>query len=502
MRTALLISGNIRTFTLCSKSFDTLVAKFDDVDVFIFASNLAFDLHPFVKQTYNFYGDSILDIESIKRHLGHAPLLKSKIRKITILDTSSEDAYILNEYSDVGFNELGLDIFKQFLKFDRNIDKLKEYASQNKITYDYIIKTRFDLEIDINSIPITLEHDSIYTSPGSQPGWINDVIFISKDIHTLKTITNSVIASFLKNKCIENIHIVLTNILLGYNIKNIPTIFSELNRNYSNLTEFDTTITLITCFYNIGRNNWKHSSRSNDVYFKNCENVMRQKYPLFIFTTEEYKERCLEIRKKTDKEMKYTHIIIIPFEELYLFDRRNEIAAIQQSNLKNIYPIQERIQPEFCAPEYIIVINNKLKFMSRVASENIYKSEIFQWIDFGIHQNIVNSDMCDKIFCNIHYQPRKIRLVGFLPISGVITNRIEFYNIHKSTVAAGLIAGDKDVIYKLADECEKEFTTIMQSGLMNQEQYMLYYILCNRPELFDYSRINNWDELGHAYLLN
>jgi hypothetical protein len=139
--------------------------------------------------------------------------------------------------------------------------------------------------------------------------------------------------------------------------------------------------------------------------------------------------------------------------------------------------------------------------MSRVASENIYKSNVFQWIDFGIHKNIVNDDMGDKIFDNIQNQPEKIRLVGFLPTSDVITDRVSFYNIHRNTVSAGFISGGADVIYKLANECEKEFNTIIQAGLMNQEQYILYYVSCQMPDLFDYSIINQWDDLGRAYLL-
>lgn len=506
MPTALLLSGNIRTFELCADSFDKIASKFYDLDVFIFASNIAFDLHPYVKDTYKFYDDTVLDIETIKRILGRASILSSKIKRITIVDKESEEEYIKTTYSDMCLNwgNVGCDIFKQFAKFDRNIEELQYYAYQNGIKYDYVIKTRFDLELDINSLPASLEDNTVYTSPGSEPGWINDIIFISNDVRAFKTITTSVIDSFFENKCIENIHIVLTNNFIRHNLKNSPSISCQLNRKFSLVselqpTEFNTNITLVTCFYNIGRNEWSHSHRPLDVYFTNCENVMKQKYPICIFTTEAYKERCVEIRKKTDKEMKYTHIVIIPFENLYLFDKRDEIASIQQSNLQNIHPVDQRVQPEFCVPEYIIVINNKLKFMSRVASENIYKSDVFQWIDFGIHQNIVNNDTGDKLFGNIQYQPNKIRLVGFLPISDVITDRVSFYNIHKSTVAAGFIAGGADAIYKLADECEKEFTIIMQMGLMNQEQYMLYYILCKTPEIFDYSIINHWDDLCRMY---
>jgi hypothetical protein len=137
--------------------------------------------------------------------------------------------------------------------------------------------------------------------------------------------------------------------------------------------------------------------------------------------------------------------------------------------------------------------------MCQVACENIYKSEIFQWIDFGIHKNIVNEDMGDKIFDNVEYQHDKIRLVGFLPISTAITHRASFYNQEQLTVSAGLIAGGADAIYKLADECEKEFNIIMGLGLMNQEQYILYYTLCRTPDLFDYYIINNWNDLGKTY---
>ncbi len=503
MRTALLITGNIRTFELCIPSFEQICQQFDP-DIFIVVSNKQYDLHPYIKESTDFYHDQTLSLEQIQLKLNISPLVSSKIKNIVLVDKNEEDETMMNTYLslfDKRKSWTGLDIFKQFYKFKLGLDTIEAFELQQGYSYNYLIKTRFDLMIDCNTLPIyPVENYSVYTA-SSSPFSIQDQIFVSAGVMPLKQVVGDVIQCFLSNdgdpSVYTSIHSILNHIFNKNNINSMQNITCSINRNYHLL--FNTNITLVTCFYNIGREQWSSYSRSVDKYFENCVKVLKQKYPLFIFTTEEYRERCIEIRKQVDPYLTYTKVVVIPLEQLFLYDKLDLIKQVQINNLGNILGAIHSREPEFTVPEYIIIISNKLKFMKQVATDNLYGSQIFQWIDFGIHANIISETCNDRIFDTIMYKSGKIRIVGFV-VPTTISDRMSYYNSHNSTLAAGLFGGDVKTICTLSDLYDEEFNTMIQSGLMNQEQYILYYILCKQTEFFDYFICGGWNELGTSFL--
>jgi hypothetical protein len=218
--------------------------------------------------------------------------------------------------------------------------------------------------------------------------------------------------------------------------------------------------------------------------------VLKQRYPIYIFTTEDHKDRILDIRKKTDKYLLYTVVIIISFEQLKYYNKIELIRNIQkETNVSH--------EPEFTEPKYIVLIYNKIHFMTLALSENKYNSTIFQWIDFGIHDNMLKPDVGEHIFKDIIFKPGKIRIAGFIPDSPNLSRK-SYYNTHKPTLAASLFGGDSNSILMLNKLVEEEINTIFDERYINQEQYVLYWILCNNKELFDYYIIDGWNSL-HEY---
>ena len=149
---ALLMIGNIRTFESCIDSIESICKRFNP-DVFICMSNRANDLHPFIQDQYNYYSDITMTNNQIKNKFKAFPFFLSKIKKLIILDKEEENLIISNKFLHL-FNSnktwTGLDIFKQFYKIIHGIELIEEYEQLNDIKYDYIIKSRFDMNIDIN----------------------------------------------------------------------------------------------------------------------------------------------------------------------------------------------------------------------------------------------------------------------------------------------------------------------------------------------------------------
>jgi len=493
MPRALLITGNIRTFENCLESFEALCQRLNP-DVFLCLSNRELELHPYIRETHGYSRDRTLSLETIQLKLNSL----SNIKRLIVVDREEEDSILERDYLgrfDTNKAWTGTDIFKQFYKIGLGLDAIQAYEKEQGIVYDYVFKTRFDAMIHADSVPLMVGPNELLVTTESLPDSINDHLFICNGAHLLKTISEEVLDLFMKNipQVQKSIHTMLAHICKDRAISVRPVLRSSLNRNFHRL--FDTSITIVTMFYDIGRQAWGSNSRDNEVYFKNCEKVLKQRYPLYLFTTEEFKDRCVAIRQKTDPLLTYTRIVIVPYTDLHYYKDKERIRQIQADT--NTHHQKE---PEYTKPDYIVVIFNKLRFLRQVSIENPYGSTYFQWIDFGIHDNIVNPDCNQSVLETIVYKPNRLRLRGFLDINRA-NDRVEFYRKKRETVSAGLVGGDATAIQRVYELFEQEVATLFTVGLINQEQYVYYCLLCQHPELFDYIRIARWDDLGGSYFL-
>ena len=142
--------------------------------------------------------------------------------------------------------------------------------------------------------------------------------------------------------------------------------------------------------------------------------------------------------------------------------------------------------------------------LKNVSKNNYYNSDIFQWVDFGLHPNMYmfkKEYFDDHYFSNILYK-KKIKLTGFKTIKTIETIETNFYNTHSNTVCATLFGGDLYSINKFNDLCDKEFMNMINNQMCNQEQYIYYNVMCQEPSFFDYNIIKNWDSLCKTYSEN
>jgi hypothetical protein len=496
MRSALLITGNIRTFELCVESFNKICDKFNP-DIFICVSDVEFGLHEFIRGKYNFERDSSLSLEHVKHKFKISSAINDKIKSILLVNKTEEDAYIQASYLhkfDTRKGWQGMDIFKQYHKRKICVEEAMKYEIKNNIKYDYVLHMRFDINIDTNTLPTyPLNERTLYVNGK------DDLCFCCDSVDILKLIYEQVLDLFINNtddlNICKNIHTMLE---YSYRVKNINivsySINSVINREYQQL--FDTNITLVTAFYDIGRQYWSICQRDNSKYFENCVNVFKLKNPIVVFTTQEYRSQIEELRKKTDPYMRYTKIIIQPFESLNYYENRDLIREIQNKNYSDA-----RLEPEYTKPEYVILICNKINFMKQVTDIDPYNSQFFQWIDFGLHSNVITNECTCDIFSRIVFKPGKFRIAGFYPVEH-INERNKHYTLHRSTLACGLMGGDKKSIQQIYTLFNIEFNMVLTEYIINQEQYIFYYLIGLQPDLFDYHctyRLT-YDLIGQTYL--
>ncbi|MEY0056664.1 WlaTC/HtrL family glycosyltransferase [Providencia rettgeri] len=149
------------------------------------------------------------------------------------------------------------------------------------------------------------------------------------------------------------------------------------------------SITIVTAFFDIGRGKWNsengHSQsfeRTNNTYFKYFEKLANLDNNMVIFTSSEFKDEVLALRKN-----KPTHVITLDLHKKFKFSLQ-KIAKIQNSDyFKQLIRSELWHCPEYWSPEYVLINNIKPFFIKRAIDLNLVNSELVAWVDFGYIRN-------------------------------------------------------------------------------------------------------------------
>jgi len=243
-------------------------------------------------------------------------------------------------------------------------------------------------------------------------------------------------------------------------------------------------ITMVSAFYDIGRDNWNNSKRSAEYYIdsfiKMSDFYLNQK--IIVFMDDRYIDYLLQ---KMEEKSKHNKIFIsINFEWLNnncnSWKKNNLAIEIMNSKeYKNL--LNERIKcgaPENNYPEYNTINHSKIDFI-KYSIDNILlnENEFICWCDFGYFKSILHD--------NPNEFPKK-----YLDINKFNLNKLNFCLVNK------IDETDSDMFYSLANAPEK-FTGSFFAG--SKELMLKLYELYHNclDELY---RNNLSDDDQHVYL--
>lgn len=120
-------------------------------------------------------------------------------------------------------------------------------------------------------------------------------------------------------------------------------------------------ISIVTAFFDIGRGDWssdnghpEYLKRSTDEYFSYFKNLANLENKIIVFTSEEYKDKILEIRGD-----KPTVVFVVNIKNKFK-KYLKKIAEIQKSKFFLDQVEAEQLKnPEYWSPEYVLVNNLK-----------------------------------------------------------------------------------------------------------------------------------------------
>lgn len=140
-------------------------------------------------------------------------------------------------------------------------------------------------------------------------------------------------------------------------------------------------ITIVTAFFNIGRERFKAIPRNNDVYLKNFEFWARIHNKLVIYTTPDMVQPILDIRKKYNQE---SNTELVPIDNIEIIEP--EILKKMEQIKNNTWFERFRILPNATSniPMYSYLMLLKNWFLQDAVAKGLAKGQI-AWIDFGFN---------------------------------------------------------------------------------------------------------------------
>lgn len=212
MKTAIILVGNVRTWDICKESF---IETFCDLNADIFITT--YDIKYSYTYGAHLLGEDLLLTENEIRQsisdLNVKSLLVENTEYVNNLVNIEQPKWHQPNLPDVWFKSS----YSQYRKIKTGIDLMIEYENNNKIKYDCIIKTRFD--VTYNPIDfVDLENNIIVGNCTTPP---TDCIIISTRDNIIN-ITDFVINEFYtpiyEDSWERPPHVLLENAVKNFNL--------------------------------------------------------------------------------------------------------------------------------------------------------------------------------------------------------------------------------------------------------------------------------------------
>ena len=166
MKTAIVIAGNVRTWSQTKENF---IKTFEslDADVFVSTYNVMNSFHPVVASRHNAFEDYFLEKEKIVEMFSDL-----KLANILVEDLGEVNNFLKEE--DTKFHpllqNLHANCYGQTRKIKQGFDMIKDHEEKNDFKYDRIIKTRSDLVYNDNLDFSVAENNLVFAESTNNPG--------------------------------------------------------------------------------------------------------------------------------------------------------------------------------------------------------------------------------------------------------------------------------------------------------------------------------------------
>ena len=138
-------------------------------------------------------------------------------------------------------------------------------------------------------------------------------------------------------------------------------------------------ITIVTAFYDIGREDWEYFNRKTSYYFECFERLCQLKNKIVVFSEIKFKS----LFDKIIRDIKPDLVVI--YEDIFDNNKEliNKIKKTQQILQKKGGLTYGLTSPEHWCPEYVLLTTLKTYFCCTAINKISEIDNTVSWIDFG-----------------------------------------------------------------------------------------------------------------------
>uniref|UniRef100_A0A6C0JJL4 Uncharacterized protein n=1 Tax=viral metagenome TaxID=1070528 RepID=A0A6C0JJL4_9ZZZZ len=264
-------------------------------------------------------------------------------------------------------------------------------------------------------------------------------------------------------------------------------------------------ITLITAFFDIGRDKWKNNDfkRTTDFYIKSFLTYLQYPYKMVCYIDDKYIDKVLEFYEKSPFQNK----IFIPINQSWLDENIHAWSLVENDRiilkseqfkefLKNRLPImypngvpetnvREHLCPENIYPEYNVVNHSKIDFIMH-AIQNEYVSTYYTgWTDFG-YFNTYHSDGSElpkNILDTGKFDENKISICLRRRILEEDKDPLYTLLYAYELFIGAFYAGPTHIMEKFRELYHESVIDLYKKGISDDDQHIYIQIFVKDPEI-------------------
>lgn len=204
-------------------------------------------------------------------------------------------------------------------------------------------------------------------------------------------------------------------------------------------------------------------------YIDRCVSTLQLDLPMVIFISEEWEE--LVRQHRGDRP---THIIRVTAEDMYFWDRREDIEAATQKNI-----------PPYDNQYLLMLVCARYNYLRRAIELNIFQTDHFAWIDFSAG-HIVDFPTKDRdkvrLFRSILQTPYdKIRIAWIARYQ----KDTKTFKFNHNAMGGGIWGGHRTAILNLIEKHNRLFMLLLDAGYVINDDRLLFLLFEKYPEMFE-----------------
>ena len=235
--------------------------------------------------------------------------------------------------------------------------------------------------------------------------------------------------------------------------------------------------TIVTGFFNIGRGEWSHYTRSIQDYLKNFDNMLRLRIDMVVFIEAENRQFVESIRNTMT--MCKTTIVEIKFEELYMYKYLNKIKTIQSGTKNHPNPVA----PEICQPLYNVVTCSKMDMVYQATK--LVDAEYFIWMDAGYTHSTMDLSTLNYNPTQLFECKDKLNVIALRSLHDANDDPHVFFQQYIDVLIGGFFGGYRDTIEKIHIVYYNLVNEMFECNLIDDDQFYNTILAKRHPELFN-----------------